>query len=46
LETNIKLKQLYKNINGTSGHAKSTDLIIDITKRIKITGETVPLSKR
>jgi hypothetical protein len=28
LETNIKLKQLYKNLSGTSGHTKSTDLII------------------
>jgi hypothetical protein len=44
LETNIKLKQLYKNLNGTSGHTKSTDLIIDIIKRIKISGETVPLN--
>jgi hypothetical protein len=45
LETNIKLKQLYKNLSGTSGHTKSTDLIIDIIKRIKISGETVPLIK-
>jgi hypothetical protein len=44
LETNIKLKQLYKNLNGTSGHTKSTDLIIDIIKRIKIIGETLPLN--
>jgi hypothetical protein len=43
LETNIRLKQQYKNLNGISDHTKSTDLIIDIIKRIKISGETVPL---
>ncbi len=41
LETNIKLKQ--QNLNGISDHTKSTDLIIDIIKIIKISGETVPL---
>jgi hypothetical protein len=35
--------KLYKNLIGISGHTKSTDLIIDIIKRIKISGETVPL---
>ncbi len=45
LETNIKLKQQKKNLNGISDHTKSTDLIIDIIKRIKISGETVPLTR-
>jgi hypothetical protein len=35
--------KLFKNINDISGHTKSTDLIIDIMKRIKISGATVPL---
>ncbi len=38
--------KLYKNLNGTSGHTKTTKttyLIIDIIKQIKISGDTVPL---
>ncbi len=36
--------KLLKKLNGISGHTKSTDLIINIIKIIKISGETVPLN--
>ncbi len=35
LETNMKLKPQYKNLEGISDHTKSTDLIIDIIKKLK-----------
>ncbi len=44
LETNKQIKAAMKNLNGISNHTKSTDLIIDIIKRMEISGETVPIS--